>query len=151
MRISFSFQKCPALLTLTYAWSCISHTHAYCCVCVCVCMYTLILVILVFHRLEKFPVTNEIHFLNENFILFPKMSCIIDLDLCLVMYFTYTLYLFLISCHQTFYIRIISFYFKVNLKHIIFAEMRIFQTFIWDPSEFISVMLSSSNDNLVYL
>ena len=29
--------------------------------------------------------------------------------------------------------------------------MRIFRTLIWEPSDFISVILSSSNDNLVYL
>ena len=29
--------------------------------------------------------------------------------------------------------------------------MRIFQTFIWDPSDFISVILSSPNDNHVYI
>ena len=65
-------------------------------------------------------------------------------------YFT-PIFIFLATCYQYFLYHGYFILSQLNLKHFIVAEMRIFQTFIWDPFDFISVILSSPNDNLVYL
>ena len=150
MRIAWALQPCPALLTLTYAWSCISHTHAHGCVCVCVyaCLDFGHFGILQARKIssDKWDTFSEweLHSLFKNALHcwpWPMLGHVFDTHIIFIFNQLPPKFLY----HNYFIL------FQVNLKHIIFAEIRMFQTLICDPSDFCSVILLSPNDDFVYL